>query len=251
MKNVRNRIQANVFIKTIVALTLLSLSIGISSATPMTFFGEDIGLGEMTPLTSHPNADAARDSFLAHLVNPGVEDLEDFEDETEAPLSVDFGTAGTATLQGSGYVNEGANNVGRYPISGNNYWEGSSQFYLEFTEPQVAFGFYGIDVGDYNGQLTITYEDGTTETLTVPHETNTMGGTVIYFGFIDVDHPFVKVTFGNTAEGTDYFGFDDFTIGTRGQVIIEDPTNIPEFPTVALPMVAIIGLALFFQRRKE
>ncbi|WP_292461466.1 PEF-CTERM sorting domain-containing protein [Methanolobus sp.] len=233
------------------ALTLLSLSLGISAAAPMTFFGEDTGLGEGTPLTSHPNADEARDNFLAHLVNPGVEDLESFSHGTSAPLSVNFGVAGTATLQGTGSVYEGATNVGRYPISGSKYWEASSDFYLEFTDPQVAFGFYGIDVGDYNGQLTITYEDGTSETLTVPHKTNTMGGTVIYFGFIDVDHPFVKVTFGNTASGTDYFGFDDFTIGTIGQVIIEDPTNIPEFPTVALPMIAIIGLALFFQRRKE
>ncbi|WP_342305075.1 PEF-CTERM sorting domain-containing protein [Methanolobus sp. ZRKC5] len=27
--------------------------------------------------------------------------------------------------------------------------------------------------------------------------------------------------------------------------------NIPEFPTVALPVAAILGLAFFFQRRKE
>lgn len=31
----------------------------------------------------------------------------------------------------------------------------------------------------------------------------------------------------------------------------DDPEPIPEFPTVALPIAAILGLAFFFQRRKE
>ena len=39
---------------------------------------------------------------------------------------------------------------------------------------------------------------------------------------------------------------------TSGQTPGTDPTNeIPEFPTIALPMVAILGLAFMFQRRKE
>ena len=70
------------------------------------------------------------------------------------------------------------------------------------------------------------------------------GGTVIYFGFIDLGHPFTKVTFGNTEPGWDYFGFDDFTIGTREQVI-------PEFPTVAIPAAMILGLVFMMSRRKQ
>jgi len=249
--HIRSRTLTRVFTKLIVALLFLSLCIGCSSASPTVFFGEDTGLGESTRLTSHPNSDAARDAFLAQLVNPGTEDLEDFADNTNAPLAVDFGAAGTATLKGSGFViavPTGTNGVGRFPISGDNYWETGSEFYLEFTEPQAAFGFYGIDVGDFQGQLTITYEDGTTETVTVPHSVSTTGGTVIYYGFIDLSHPFVKVTFGNTAAGVDYFGFDDFTIGTKEQV--QDP-EIPEFPTVALPVAAILGLVFIFGRKKE
>ena len=248
-KRTRSRTPNRVFTKLIVALLFLSLFIGCSSAAPTVFFGEDTGLGESTRLTSHPNSDAARDAFLAQLINPVTENLEDFADETSAPLGVGFGGAWTATLKGSGYVNTvstGTNGVGRFPISGDNYWETGSEFYLEFTEPQVAFGFYGIDVGDFQGQLTITYEDGTAETVTVPHTVSTAGGNVIYYGFIDLGHPFVKVTFGNTAAGTDYFGFDDFTIGTKEQV-----SSIPEFPTVAFPMIAILGMLFFFQRRKE
>ncbi|WP_406662562.1 PEF-CTERM sorting domain-containing protein [Methanolobus sp. ZRKC3] len=30
-----------------------------------------------------------------------------------------------------------------------------------------------------------------------------------------------------------------------------EQTDIPEFPTIALPVVAILGLAFFFQRRRN
>lgn len=30
-----------------------------------------------------------------------------------------------------------------------------------------------------------------------------------------------------------------------------DQTEIPEFPTIALPIIAVLGLAFFFQRRKD
>ena len=191
-------------------------------AEPTIFFGEDSGLGEGDRLTSTPNADAARADFLAQLTNPGTENFESFADGAVAPLAVDFGAAGTATLQGTGEIEEvpdGTNGYGRYPISGDKYWETSDVIYIEFTEPQAAFGFYGVDVGDFSGQLTITYEDGSTQKVTIPHTMNSPGGTVIYFGFIDLDNPFTTATFGNTAPGTDYFGFDDFTIGTKEQVV--------------------------------
>jgi hypothetical protein len=50
--------------------------------------------------------------------------------------------------------------------------------------------------------------------------------------------------------GYDYFGFDDFTIGTKEQVN-NNNNEIPEFPTVAIPMAGIIGMMFLFQRRKE
>jgi hypothetical protein len=248
-----NRILTGVFTKILAAAFIIMMLVGTSAAAPMTFFGEDVGAGESTRLITHPNADAARDDFLSHLTNAGVEDLEDYADGTGAPLIVDFGSAGTATLNGTGYINtvySGTNGAGRYPISGNNYWETGSEFYIEFEEPQVAFGFYGIDVGDYSGKLTIEYESGSTETLTIDNTIDGLGGSVIYYGFIDTENPFTKVTFGNTASGTDYFGFDDFTIGTREQ-IIEENNEIPEFPTIAIPMVGIIGMMFLFQRRKD
>ncbi|ETA68805.1 PEF-CTERM sorting domain-containing protein [Methanolobus sp. WCC1] len=249
MKYLENRILSGVFTKTLAAAFIIMMFVGISAAAPMTFFGEDAGLGESTPLSSWPNADAAKDDFLSHLNGVGVEDLESFKDGDEAPLTVDFGAAGTATLNGTGEIETNIGS-GRYPISGDNFWEATGDFSIEFSEAQVAFGFYGVDVGDFDGQLTVVYEDETTQTLTIPHTTNAYGGAVIYYGFIDLDHPFTKITFDNTMPGYDYFGFDDFTIGTKEQVN-NNNNEIPEFPTVAIPMAGIIGMMFLFQRRKE
>jgi len=47
---------------------------------------------------------------------------------------------------------------------------------------------------------------------------------------------------------SDYCPGDNGDGGTGGD---DDPEPIPEFPTVALPIAAILGLAFFFQRRKE
>gem|GEM_PF-2306067 len=217
-----------------ILFVLLLVLLGSTSNTvaqPTTFFGEDSGLGEDTRLTSTPNADAARAEFLAQLTNPGTENFESFSDGAVVPLAVDFGAAGTATLQGTGEIEEiptGTNGYGRYPISGDKYWDTNSSFSIDFTEPQAAFGFYGIDVGDFSGQLTITYEDGFTQTVPISHTVNSPGGTVIYFGFIDTDHPFITLTFGTTT-GEDWFGFDDFTIGTIEQVVpTPTPTPSPE-----------------------
>ena len=117
--------------------------------------------------------------FFHILRTVGTEDFESFADGEEAPLEVYFGDAETATLQGTGEIEEvpiGTNGYGRYPISGDKYWKTNSSFSIDFTEPEAAFGFYGIDVGDFSGQLTTTYEDGSPQTVTIPHTVDSPGG---------------------------------------------------------------------------
>lgn len=232
----------------------LMLGMAASHAAPVKYFGEDLGGGEGVRLASHPNSDAARAAFLAALINPGVETFESFSDGTGAPLTVNFGTAGSATLLGEGSVNSvptGTNGVGRYPISGTNYWETGSAPSIVFSAPVAAFGFYGVDIGDFGGQITVTLAgiSGTT-TLTIDNTVNGPGGSVLYFGIIDTANPFTSVTFGNTAPGDDFFGFDDFTIGSVEQVR-EDPNgNVPVPATLALLGIGGVGLA-FLRRRKR
>ncbi len=212
------------------AALCLTVAVGIlvsslaAHAVPVTFFGEDLGLGEDTPLPAWPNSAAAEVLFNANLFNVGTEDLEAFADLTPAPLPVTFPGSGiTATLQGNGWISVvpvgQTNGVGRYAISGTHSWDSSDVFYLEFSEPVAAFGFYGVDIGDFSGNLTLTLTTGARLDLVVPHTPDSPGGTVIYYGFYDEAQQYVRIDFGNTAPGVDYFGFDDFKVGSIEQVV--------------------------------
>jgi hypothetical protein len=228
----------------------------VAAAAPITFFGEDLGLGEDTPLSSWPNSDAAEAAFIAHLTGVGMEDFETFADGTVAPLPITFpGSGVTATLTGNGEVEVvpvgSTNGYGRYATSGTHYWESSDVFTIGFDQPIAAFGFHGIDIGDFDGQVTLTLTNGTTITLTIPHTVSGSGGSVIYFGFYDTDNQYTAISFGNTAPGVDAFGFDDMRVGTIFQIVdLLDikPTSCPNpFNTKAqgkLP-VALLGTDLF------
>ena len=205
-------------------LALCAVSTGPQSARaiPVVFFGEDLGLGELTPLPAWPNSDEARDAFFSNLVGVGTEDFESYAAGTGAPLPVAFPGAGTATLQGNGEIfevpNGETNEYGRYAISGRRYWESYDVFSIEFDQPIAAFGFYATDVGDFDGQLTLGLTNGELVDLVVPNTAGGLGGAVIYYGFYDTEHQYTSVTFGNTAPGIDFFGFDDMTIGSLQQL---------------------------------
>jgi hypothetical protein len=223
----------------------------IAQADPTTFFGQDAGQGEGVRLATHPNADAARNNFTSNLSGVGTESFETFPNGTSTPLILVFQGAGTATLSGSGSVSNvpsGTNGFGRYPITGNQFFEVSGQFVIDFSSPVAAFGLYATDIGDFNGQLTLTLlrTDNTTFTLTVPADINVSGGGVLYFGLIDTANPFTRITFGNTAGGVDVFGFDDMTVGSVAQV-----QPVPEPATMFLLGTGLAGIAMKARRRRK
>lgn len=236
----------------IASVTALLMATGTAEAAPVTFFGEDLGLGENTRLASHPNADNARALFFSNLVGVGTETFEVIGAGAGAPLGISFAGAGTATLQGSGVtvsVPIGTNGFGRYPISGNIYWEpGNGTFSIGFSDPVAAFGFYGVDIGDFDGQITLALQSGVLTNLVVPNTVDGAGGAVLYFGVIDTANPFSLITFGNTAAGVDVFGFDDFSIGSVEQVSL---SPVPEPATMLLfgsSLAALAGAA--WKRRR-
>ncbi|WP_029897433.1 PEP-CTERM sorting domain-containing protein [Desulfohalovibrio reitneri] len=236
-----------------IPLLTLALTLFLASgafAFSQTYFGEDTGLGENTRLTSYPNAASAESSFLANLTGVGTEDFESYASGTGPPVDITFPGAGTATMLGNGDIEtvaSGTNGFGRYAVSGDNFWNSSSEFSISFDTPIAAFGFWGIDIGDFDGQLTATVENGVSNTYTVPNTISGPGGSVLFWGLIDTDNPFTSVTFGNTEAGVDVFAFDDMTIGSLEQV---GPNPVPEPTSMALLAAGAIPLG-FSRLRKR
>ena len=204
-----------------------------ANAVPTIHFGQDVGLGEATPLAAFPNSTAAQASFLAGLINPGVETFE--TRSGGVPQAISFGAAGTATLTGGGNVEIWADGVtngfGRYGITGDadgdeRFWQAGVDFAITFSAPVAAFGFFGIDIGDFNGQVTVTTAGGLNQVFNVGNTVNGPGGGVLFWGLIDTTDTFTSVSFGNTEQGTDFFAFDNFTIGSLAQVRVPEPTSL-------------------------
>jgi hypothetical protein len=242
------------FITRTAFLAVVGMGLASSTATqaaPMIFFGQDLNADESVRLASFPNASAARASFLSNLTGVGTETFESFATNAAPPLVLSFPGAGTATLTGAGvFVNSvpSGTSAGRYPISGTKYVEGSSASLLvSFSAPVAAFGFYATDVGDFSGRITLTLtRPSGTETFTVPSAININGGSVLYYGIIDAANPFTSVTFGNTAAGSDFFGFDDMTIGSVQQV-----TPVPEPTTLASMTLGAVLLGFASRRARR
>jgi hypothetical protein len=237
------------------ASALLSVA---SYAAPIIYFGEDIGGGENTVIAS-PNSDAAQASFLAALINPGVETFEAMA--TGVPGLVDFVGAGvTATLAGGSVISQAdgtTNGFGRYGVTDDadpteNYLGaagGANAFTLTFSKPIAAFGFFGIDIGDFNGQVTVTTVGGLNQLFNVGNSVNTSGGGVLFWGLIStsVTELFSSVSFGNTGSGDDVFAFDDFTVGS-----IEQVKEVPEPESMLLfgLGLGLLGMGRMAKRSK-
>lgn len=226
-------------------------------ATQLSFFGEDRGIfNQDGSPTGSPttNSSAAEVDFLSNLVGVGTEDFESFADGLGAPLNLVFPGAGTATLSGSGNVDDDPD-TGQNAISGLNWWRtgAGNDFVVDFSAPIAAFGFYGIDVGDIGAQLTLSLLDGTSTVIDIPHTVEPGGpssgqnGSVIYFGYIDTNNPWTRAEFANLGGGGgDDFGFDDMTIGSIEQV---DP--VPEPATMLLLGTRLVGVAGAARRKKK
>lgn len=188
--------------------------------------------------TGIPNSQAAEASFLSGLVGTGTETFESFSTGASAPLALVFPGAGTATLNGTGTIQSvpagSTNGFGRYGVSPTNYWEvdagATNNFDIGFSKPVAAFGFYGIDIGDFAGTLSLTFDNGSVLTQTIPTAPQVQAdGSVLYWGIktTPAEGEFTKISFNSTAGTGDVFAFDNMTIGSREQVKPDVPGPLP------------------------
>lgn len=228
------------------------LMVSSSHAFTKTFFGEDLN-PDSTDMTSLVNANDAHTQFFSYLDGVGTEDFESFTVGQTAlpatPLVVDFGDAGQATITGSDTsAIQNSVALGRFPVSGTKYFDtnasASGTFTISFNEDIAAFGFYGTDVGDLQGQITVTTAGNSSMSYNIPHTIAAPDGSAIYWAIINTDNPFASITFKNTASVGDWFGFDDFSIGTVSQVR-DTPVPLPS------SILFLLSGILFLTRRKK
>lgn len=202
-------------------------------------FAVDLNHSDTVPLApaQRPNSNAAAADFAAQLASMRMTSFEASEGYTAnttfpAPASgpgvnpmLNFGggltaqlTGGIIRFQAPGTAGPDVQPDGRYATDGVNYVaQTASVLTLAFSAPQQAVGFWGIDVGDFGGTLTITLSGGvggTRQMVVNPisqHGENS--GSVMFWSFFETGFTFTQVGLGGSSSA-DVFAYDKITVGT-------------------------------------
>lgn len=151
----------------------------------------------------------------------------------------------------------GMTNSGTYPTDGRRgiSINSSNQFFIDFSAPLAAFGFWGTDLGDKQNKLTVELlKDGTSVGSQLIDFLGDDAGnsSVFFFGGIaeNSTEQFNQVRLLSSKSG-DAIGLDQLTIATPEQVLTATGNaGATAVPTPAL-LPALVGFGLSLARKRR
>lgn len=210
----------------------------------ITFIGEDLNAG---PGGTFTNSNAAAASFNTAASAIGTVGTITFE---SSPLGAFTSLTVAHGVTASGPAGLSIDNTPDLPsdpsLDGFNTTPGGAQYIEDqagtltftFASPVEFFGAYLTGLQSYYAQDTVTFSDGSTQTVdAVETGTSSSIGAVNFVGFTDFGAAISSVTItSNTGgAGTDYIGVDDVMYQTGGS-----STAAPEPASLALVLIAFV-----------
>jgi hypothetical protein len=240
-------------------LCVLVSSAVYSSASVITFSGQD---NVATTTSAHPNSAAAAAGFAAAAAGLGTVSIITFESAPVGSFSSLIAASGvTLTGTDGNGSNQSIRNTSNFPVAptldGFNTTSGGANFVEEkggtvtftFTTPTQFFGAYFSGIQTNFFADTITFSDGTSQSISIPGIGTTSSiGALDFVGFTDAGKSITSITI-NT--GSNALGFDDIGID---DVIYQGPaattfSAVPEPGSISLMLTGSLGLAAGIRRR--
>jgi hypothetical protein len=215
-----------------------------------------------TTTSAHPNSAAAAASFDAAVALLGTGSLVTFESAplgSFSNLTIALGVTLNGTdINGNNQTIRDTSNSPSFPtLDGYNTTPGGANFVevqagiltFTFSSGVEAFGAYFSGIQDFYPSESITFSDGTSETIGIP-ETGTSGsvGALDFVGFTDAGKSITSITLnaGSASVGGDYMGVDDVRFLTTPTA-----TGAPEPSSIGMAVSGLAALGFVGLRRRR
>jgi hypothetical protein len=245
-------------------LTLAAALAAPAYAAPTFFRGVDSTAGGVMPTTGP--AVAARNSFVAAITDLASEQFEGASTGVPPGNSLSVFSGGGTLTQATGAAGRienvvSPNGPGRFNTTpapacagaGCKWWETSRTFEVVLSSSVSAFGFYGTDLGDAGGSLTLDFWDGANSVRSGVAVDNSGERGITFFGYVDDALKFNRVTFNlrQTQTDPDLFDFMGFDSVLKGNLASVPPPPPPVPEPASLALVALsLGLLAASRRRR-